>query len=64
METLYELEINGHTIVSTYNIHEFLTARKSALMALTIVGINYDSYTIKGELSASCYFLERVHTKA
>lgn len=64
METLYELHINGHTIVSTYNIHEYLTARKSALMALTIAGINYDSCTIKGEISASCYFLERVHTKA
>ena len=63
METLYELEINHHTIVSTCNIHEYLTARKSALMALTIAGINYDSYTIKGETSASCYFLERVHTK-
>ena len=64
MDTLYELEINYHTIVSTYNIHEYLTARKSALMALTIVGINYDSYTLKGEMSASYYFLERVHTKA
>lgn len=63
METLYELEINHHTIVSTFNVHEYLTARKSALMALTIAGIDYDTYTLKGETSASCYFLERVYTK-
>lgn len=64
METLYELTINHNAVVTTYDICEFLIARKSALMALTIAGIDYDISSNRHELNGRGYFLERVNTKA
>lgn len=64
MDTLYELSINCNAIVSTYDICEYLIARKSALMALTIAGIDYDITSNKHELNERGYFFERVNTKA
>lgn len=64
MDTQYELTIDGHTIVSTFNVHEFLIARKSALMALHIAGITWDNETFAHDTNVCYYYIERVHTKA
>lgn len=63
METLYEIQIDGISIINTYYIDQYLTARKSALMALTIANIEYVIATNKHELNGRGYFVEKVYTK-